>query len=123
MHFLAQTAHASLLAISGPKIVTICRTPNDPCKGCCLHQNHYFPHHINNRYINSGNNDDDDDDSYCFVLLVEISLIALETKVQGPSDSPMDGWMSQCPIVRGGRISYGTSFPYLCIDYRKNTIE
>jgi hypothetical protein len=59
-----------------------------------------------------------DDDSYCFVLLVEISLIALETKVQGPSDSPKDGWVSQCPIVRGGRISYGTSFPYLCIDYR-----
>ncbi len=64
-----------------------------------------------------------DDDSYFFVLLVENSLIALETKVEGPSDSSKDGWMSHCPIVKRGRISYGTSFPYLCIDYRQNTIE
>jgi hypothetical protein len=26
---------------------------NGHCNGSCLHQNHYVPRHINNRYINS----------------------------------------------------------------------
>jgi hypothetical protein len=44
--FWAQVALASL--------VSIWPTPsNGPCNGCSPHQNHYIPHHINNRCINS----------------------------------------------------------------------
>jgi hypothetical protein len=42
-----QMALASLVAISGPK--------QSLCNGCCPHRNHYVPHHINNRFINSYN--------------------------------------------------------------------
>jgi hypothetical protein len=31
---------------------------NVPCNGCCPHQNHYVPRHINNRYANSLNLED-----------------------------------------------------------------
>ncbi len=48
-------ALATLVAISGPKKVSIFRPP--PPKMALVMdfppQNHYVPHHINNRYINS----------------------------------------------------------------------
>jgi hypothetical protein len=48
--------YASLVAISGPKKVSIFRAPH-PLKMALFMdlppQNHYVLHHINNRYINS----------------------------------------------------------------------
>jgi hypothetical protein len=55
--FWAQMALATLFSISGPKKVSILRSPPPPLKWpllwICLPQNHFVPHHINNRYINS----------------------------------------------------------------------
>ncbi len=49
--FWAQMALAALVAISGPKKVSISGpTPYDgPCNGCSSHQNHSVPRHKNNR--------------------------------------------------------------------------
>ncbi len=46
-------ALATLVAVSGPKKSRFSgpSSSNDPCNGCCSHQNHYVPCHINNRYI------------------------------------------------------------------------
>jgi hypothetical protein len=53
--FWAQMTLAALVAISGPKKVSISGpTPyNGPRYGYCLPQKHYVPRHKNNRYINS----------------------------------------------------------------------
>ena len=53
--FWVRMALAPLVAISGPKkVLNSGPTPsNGPRNGYCPPQNHYVPHHINNRYINS----------------------------------------------------------------------
>jgi hypothetical protein len=54
--FWAEMALALLVAISGPKKVSIFQGPslsNGPRNWIFLHKNHYVPCHTNNRYINS----------------------------------------------------------------------
>ncbi len=53
--FWAQMAHDSLVAISGLKKSRFSGhiRSNGPCNGCCPHQNHYVPRHINWQQVNS----------------------------------------------------------------------
>ncbi len=53
--FWAQRALASLVAISGPKKISIFRAHSFQCpqNECCPQKNHFVLPHINNRYINS----------------------------------------------------------------------
>jgi hypothetical protein len=74
--FGGQMALALLIAISGPKKVSIFRAhPLSMALGMDVapNQNHYVPRHINNRYINSYDRQCEGRDKYRIKIVLDIS--------------------------------------------------